>query len=65
MILASQVLNGLLLPFVLYFILRLINKKRIMKEWVNPPVYNLIAWGSVVVLIGLALALVAVSLWGA
>jgi len=65
MILASQVMNGILLPFVLFFILRLVNKRRIMKDWVNPPVYNLIAWGSVVILVGLAIALVVVSLPGA
>jgi Mn2+/Fe2+ NRAMP family transporter len=61
MILASQVLNGLLLPFVLYFVLRLINKKRIMKEWVNPPAYNLIAWLSVGIIIALAVALAFLS----
>jgi Mn2+/Fe2+ NRAMP family transporter len=65
MILASQVMNGILLPFVLFFILRLVNKRRIMKDWVNPPIYNLIAWGSVVVLVGLAIALVVTSIRGA
>ncbi len=64
MILASQVMNGILLPFVLFFILRLVNKRRIMKDWVNPPIYNLIAWGSVVVLVGLAIALVLTSFRG-
>jgi Mn2+/Fe2+ NRAMP family transporter len=64
MILASQVMNGILLPFVLFFILRLVNKRRIMKDWVNPPIYNLIAWGSVVVLVALAIALVLTSFRG-
>ena len=57
MILLSQVLNGVLLPFVLIFMLLLINKQRIMGEWVNSRFYNWVAWISVVVIIALTLAL--------
>src|ERR1700729_788034 len=35
MILASQVINGVLLPFVLIYMVLLINKKGLMKEWTN------------------------------
>ena len=35
MILLSQVLNGMLLPFVLIFMILLINKSELMKEWTN------------------------------
>ena len=35
MILLSQVLNGVLLPFVLIFMVLLINKVDIMGEWTN------------------------------
>lgn len=62
MILFSQVLNGVLLPFVLIFQILLINKKRLMKEWVNSRTYNFIAWISVAVMIGLTLALVGITL---
>ncbi|MCU0242258.1 MAG: divalent metal cation transporter [Vicinamibacteria bacterium] len=62
MILLSQVLNGVLLPFILYYMLRLVNRQRLMKEWVNPRLYNWVAWFSVVVMIGLTLALVSLSL---
>jgi Mn2+/Fe2+ NRAMP family transporter len=62
MILFSQVLNGVLLPFVLIFQILLINKKRLMKEWVNSRIYNFIAWISVAVMIGLTLALVGITL---
>lgn len=62
MILFSQVLNGVLLPFVLIFQVRLVNKKRLMKDWVNSRAYNFIAWVSVAVMIGLTLALVAIGL---
>jgi Mn2+/Fe2+ NRAMP family transporter len=56
MILWSQVINGVLLPIVLIFMILLINKKGLMKEWVSSPFYNWIAWATVVVMIGLTLA---------
>src|SRR5262249_28510075 len=62
MILLSQVINGVLLPFVLIFMTLLINRARLMHEWVNSGFYNLIAWVSVAVMIGLTLALVALSI---
>ncbi len=62
MILGSQVLNGILLPFVLVFMLLLVNKQRLMKKWVNSRLYNAVAWVSVVVLTGLTLALIVLSL---
>ena len=51
----SAVLNGLLLPFVLIYALSLVNNKKIMGEYVNPKSYNVISWGTVAVLIGLAI----------
>ncbi|MCW5980883.1 MAG: divalent metal cation transporter [Bryobacteraceae bacterium] len=61
MILFSQVLNGVLLPFVLIFMILLVNKKRLMKEWTNPAWYNLVAWASVVIMIGLTVALLGIT----
>lgn len=54
MILVSQVLNGILLPVVMIFIVKLANRKDLMHEWTNGPLYNLVAWASVAVLIGLS-----------
>jgi NRAMP (natural resistance-associated macrophage protein)-like metal ion transporter len=62
MILFSQVLNGILLPVVLIFMVKLINKKELMGEWTNSRFYNWVVWVSVVVIIGLTLALVGISL---
>ena len=62
MILLSQVINGVLLPVVLIFMVLLINKQGLMGEWTNSTGYNLISWTTVVVLIGLTLALVGISL---
>jgi NRAMP (natural resistance-associated macrophage protein)-like metal ion transporter len=64
MILLSQVLNGVLLPFVLIFMLLLINKHDLMGEWVNPKWFNLVSWITVVVMIGLTLALLGITLRG-
>ena len=52
----SQVVNGVVLPFVLVFMLLLVNKKELMGEYVNSPLYNVIAWATTVVMVGLTLA---------
>ena len=62
MILFSQVINGVLLPFVLIFMMLLINKKELMKEWTNSRVYNAVAWVSVAIMIGTVLALIGISI---
>lgn len=49
----SQVLNGVLLPFVLVFMLLLVNKSDLMREHKNRRAYNLVAWPLTVVLIAL------------
>jgi Mn2+/Fe2+ NRAMP family transporter len=59
--LASQTLNGVLLPVILVVMLRLINDKRLMGGYVNGRVLNLITWTSVVILIALTLILVLTS----
>ena len=61
MILFSQVLNGVLLPLVLIYMILLVNKQGLMKDWVASRGYNVVAWVSVAVMIGLTLALVAFS----
>jgi Mn2+/Fe2+ NRAMP family transporter len=47
----SQVVNGAVLPFVLMFIIKLINDKNLMGTFVNGPVFNIIAWLTVVIMI--------------
>jgi Mn2+/Fe2+ NRAMP family transporter len=64
MILFSQVINGVLLPFVLIFMILLINRQSLMNEWVNSRAYNFIAWVTVVVMIGLTLAYTGISIRG-
>ena len=55
--LLSQVINGLLLPFILVFILLLINRVKLMGAFKNSPLYNKVSWAAVGVLILLSLAL--------
>ena len=62
MILLSQVLNGMLLPFVLIFMILLINKQSLMKEWVSSGTYNVFGWATVVIMIGLTLAFLGISI---
>lgn len=54
----SQVLNGALLPFILIFMLVLINKKELMGEFKNGPIFNTIAWVTAIILIAMTIALV-------
>ncbi|MDY0306166.1 MAG: Nramp family divalent metal transporter [Desulfovibrionaceae bacterium] len=53
----SQVVNGMVLPFILVFMLLLVNDRRLMGEAVNGPVFNAVAWTTVVVMIALTLLL--------
>ncbi|GAC1435135.1 MAG: hypothetical protein NVS1B11_20040 [Terriglobales bacterium] len=57
-ILYSQVVNGVLLPFVLVFMLVLINRKDVMGEYRNSKLGNVIAWGTGAVIIVLTVAMV-------
>jgi NRAMP (natural resistance-associated macrophage protein)-like metal ion transporter len=56
--LLSQVANGVMLPFVLIFMLYLINNKELMGGYVNSKIFNSIAWTTVVIMIVLTVALV-------
>ncbi|HTY20467.1 MAG TPA: Nramp family divalent metal transporter [Geobacteraceae bacterium] len=51
----SQVVNGAVLPFVLVFMLILINDGKLMGSHTNGPVFNSIAWITVVIMIALTL----------
>jgi len=57
MIVLSQVLNGILLPFVLYFMLRLINNKALMGKHTNKLWFNVVAYTTAVIVVGLSLML--------
>jgi Mn2+/Fe2+ NRAMP family transporter len=54
----SQVLNGVLLPFVLVFMLLLVNKSSLMGHHVNSRFFNWVAWGTAGVMTVLSVLLV-------
>jgi NRAMP (natural resistance-associated macrophage protein)-like metal ion transporter len=54
----SQVLNGVLLPVVMIFMLRLINKHELMGKHTNSHWFNAIAWLTAVIVISLSLVMV-------
>ena len=58
MTILSQVLDGILLPFVLIFMLRLINKRELMGTYVNSRWFNVVAWATTVIVIGLTMVMV-------
>ncbi|MBD0372586.1 MAG: Nramp family divalent metal transporter, partial [Pyrinomonadaceae bacterium] len=72
LLVAVQVLNGILLPIILVFILKLINDKRLTGDLKNTPFYNVLGWGTfamittaVVVMLGSQLLkLLGINLFG-
>ncbi len=58
----SQVINGILLPVVLISMMILVNKSKIMGNYVNGRTTNIIGWGAVIILIALSLALLILPL---
>jgi NRAMP (natural resistance-associated macrophage protein)-like metal ion transporter len=59
----SQVINGVVLPFVLLYMLKIINNKDIMGEYTNSRTFNIIAWLTVIILIVLTLLMVVTSIF--
>ena len=53
----SQVINGMVLPFILIFMLLLINDKKLMGDHTNGPLFNVITWVTTIVMIGFTLLL--------
>ena len=51
----SQVINGALLPVVLFLMLLLINNKALMGEHTNGLFFNIVAWATVIIVGGLTL----------
>lgn len=59
----SQVANGVLLPFVLIFILNLVNNKDIMGSYTNSRGFNAVSWATTAIMIALTLTLVAITIF--
>lgn len=59
----SQVGNGIWLPVVVIFILLLVNRRDLMGEYVNTTAFNIVAWVTAIVMIGLTLVLAYTSIF--
>ncbi len=64
MILLSQVLNGVLLPVILVLITILANRRELMGERTNTPLQNVVAYGTVGVMVVLSLSIAVLGLLG-
>jgi NRAMP (natural resistance-associated macrophage protein)-like metal ion transporter len=62
--LVSQVVNGMMLPFLLIFMMIIVNDRGIMGENTNGFVYNGLAWATIVVVIGLTAILLGMTVLG-
>ena len=62
-LLVTQVINGLLLPIILFAVLRLVNDRELMGKHVNGPIYNFAAWLTAIVVTILSLLYILVTLF--
>ena len=62
--LVSQVINGMLLPFLLLFMMVIVNDRGIMGRYVNTRLNNVLSWATIVVVISLTVVLLAMTLLG-
>jgi Mn2+/Fe2+ NRAMP family transporter len=62
-LLITQVINGLLLPIVLFAVLRLVNNRELMGTHVNGPLYNIAAWLTTIIVTILSLLFILISLF--
>jgi NRAMP (natural resistance-associated macrophage protein)-like metal ion transporter len=61
--LISQVLNGILLPIILIYMLRLSSNKKLMGEHSNSKSFNIFTWGICILIIILTIFLTISYLW--
>ena len=62
-LLVTQVINGLLLPFVLFAVLRLVNNRELMGAHVNGPLHNLAAWLTAIVVTALSVLYIVMTIF--
>jgi Mn2+/Fe2+ NRAMP family transporter len=62
--LVSQVVNGIMLPFLLIFMMIIVNDRRIMGRHTNSRLNNVLAWTTIVIVITLTVVLMGMTLLG-
>jgi len=64
LLVAVQVVNGVLLPITLFFVWRLASNRELMGEYANGPIFNLVAGATVLAVSALSLLLLGVTFAG-
>ena len=62
-LLLTQVINGVLLPVILFAILRLVNDRELMGSHVNRPLYNVGAWATALTVSASSLLLIGITIF--
>lgn len=60
-LLLTQVINGVLLPVILFAVIRLVNDRELMGSHVNGPLYNIGAWATALIVSASSLLLIGVT----
>jgi len=63
-LLVTQVINGLLLPVILFAVMRLANDREVMGSHVNGRLYNVGAWATTIIVTLLSLFYIGVTMYG-
>lgn len=62
-LLVTQVINGLLLPIVLFTVMRLVNDRELMGDHVNGNLHNIAAWLTTIIVTGLSLLYILITIF--
>jgi NRAMP (natural resistance-associated macrophage protein)-like metal ion transporter len=62
-LLLTQVINGVLLPVILFAILRLVNDRELMGRHVNRALYNVAAWATALIVSASSLLLIGITIF--
>jgi Mn2+/Fe2+ NRAMP family transporter len=60
----SQFVGGILLPFLLVYMIKIANDQRIMGRYTNTGLHNVVSWATVMVIVALTLVLIGMSVMG-
>src|SRR4029079_19379076 len=62
-LLVTEVIHGLLFPFVLFAVMRLVNNRELMGARGNGPIYNIAAWLTAIVVTILSLLYISITIF--
>jgi Mn2+/Fe2+ NRAMP family transporter len=62
--LTAQVVNGMLLPVLLLFLIRVINNKRVMGSYTNGHLANVLSWITIIIVVVLTAILLVMQVLG-